>query len=482
MKTIFLGVVGVCLALAGCGGASDEGGREENSTRTKPKDDGDAGAKGGKSDDDGDDDSADDDDDDDADDDTSGDDDDGDDDTSGDDDGVSDDDVLGDDDVVGDDDQPAPDPDTCEPVGQSVGPGYCQFQEICGNQYTYTYCNDQGTGAWFCSCGGNYTSTSFELTGVDQNSACTTVKDLCNEGIAVEFTGEPVCMPSFQSAGPDYCNSGETCTQSVPVRDGVNAVLQTGSSTSCYRYDGDTVQCQCNGNGTYLNYSLAGVEVTSACQANLCNDEGGVEFGEPMCTTTYESANTTYCEIQRECARTATLPDGTSVDVTQPEYTYCGSSSAGMARCNCSSSLRNLQFDVPADSAGTACGPAGSICQTDEEIVPEGPITCSTASQSAGQGYCDASIDCAQEAVVAGTTISVHGNMYTYCQPNGEEWQCQCQSNVASTNLSVTAGTAWDACTEAAVACPDLVGIEIDPNGGGYGYPGIPIPGRPIPL
>jgi hypothetical protein len=130
--------------------------------------------------------------------------------------------------------------------------------------------------------------------------------------------------------------------------------------------------------------------------------------------------------------------------------------------------VRSVRFGLEVASSAAACTQAGAVCQTDEEIVPEGPISCTRANQSASQAYCDASIDCSQDAVVGGTTIGIHANMYTYCQQSGSEWLCQCQSNVEQTSFTVEAPSGWDACSVAADECPEMIGIDISASGNGY--------------
>jgi hypothetical protein len=298
----------------------------------------------------------------------------------------------------------------------------------------------------------------------------------------VEFTGEPICAEPNVSVNSDYCNISETCSISVPVSEGINAVQQTSNSTSCYRYYGypeqgsaeDTLQCQCNGPNVYKNYLVSGIPATSAClELQLCSDEPSVVLPEPTCMVTNESTSNSYCDLQRECSQTAETADGVTIDVTQYEYANC-SFSNGEATCSCQGGVRNLYFGMDIGSTAEACGDAIAVCQTEDDIVPEGEITCSTASQSSGQGYCSASIDCAQDAVVNGTTISVHASMNASCTPDGDAYACSCSSNVASASLQVEADTEWDACSQAATECPELIDIDVS-SGSPYGY-GYSIP------
>ena len=146
MKLSSVSLLSFCL-IAGCGGASKEGDRSNDTVR-------------GDEDDDADDDES------------SSSDDDGDDDARGDDDG-DDDDPVGDDtsDDDGPDITPRPDPgmvdpmqpgstpgvvpvptEGCTTVGQSKSTTSCEIQESCSNAYRYTWCSQLPDGAWSCQC------------------------------------------------------------------------------------------------------------------------------------------------------------------------------------------------------------------------------------------------------------------------------------------------------------------------------------------
>src|SRR5690606_4845082 len=96
-----------------------------------------------------------------------------------------------------------------------------------GATYKSSYCNDYGNGVWNCQCSNNYVYQQYQLSGVDQTSACTTVMDLCDSGVIPEFEGEPVCMPTNQSSDTNYCSSQETCTLEAELGNGITAVQQT---------------------------------------------------------------------------------------------------------------------------------------------------------------------------------------------------------------------------------------------------------------
>lgn len=418
-----------------------------------------------------------------------------DDDRLGDDDAVVDDDVVAptdddgvspDDDVVvdPDDDRPADDdtvmmepdpgvdPTECQVTGQSLGPTYCQLNELCGSRYRYSYCSDLGNGSWSCQCSNNYQYQYYELSGVDQNTACPAVRNLCDEGITPMFTGDPVCMPAYKSLGSTYCQTSTNCRREADLGNGVKAVETQTSSNYCYDYGyGDgSLNCQCYSNNRGLSYQMSGVPLADSCELGMamCEGDDSVFTGEPVCTTQSETSNTSYCQVQRNCGRTVDLGDGVVASLNVPENAYCQFSSDGVAICNCSNANTSMRFQMDMAAGPEACTAAGSVCQTTEEIVPEGPLECTRASQSSGTTYCSANIQCAQDAVVNGVTIGVFGNVSVSCSPNGDQWSCSCRSSIDSASLNVAADDGWDACTMASEQCPDLV--DVDVTTGGYYY------------
>lgn len=511
MKILGFGVVGLLL-LASCGGQSDDDGREGETIRGDDDSDDDADAGGGKGqgdDDSGDDDSGDDDSgDDDSDDDTPSGDDDSDDDAP-----VEDDDVPAADDDVGP--MPVPDPGTptepppipvptppgmtpgnpgeplegCQPVSQSQGTGYCDIQEQCANGYKYSYCSELPDGKWQCSCSGS--SGSWELEVTAAAAPCADVAALCEDITSPEFSDEQQCAVQSQSQGADYCEKQQRCTRSAPLTDTVSVVQSSYDYAYCYA-DGTNLGCQCSGNSGSKSFTLADVAVSGACDLGLtlCSSDSPAEpVGEASCTVDSESSGSGYCERRETCTETVSI-DGTEVSLSGPKYGRCQTDAAGVTTCSCYNNSRSYSFEFAgaADEPGT-CVSAMAVCDSTDELMPEGPIECGISSQSASGSYCDANIMCTQDATVDGVVVGLSGNIYTYCQPNGDVWSCQCQSNTSTATVDVESADAWSACTEAAAQCPELVEVEVTGTGGNpcYGYdfvvvaPGVPVTPAPRP-
>jgi hypothetical protein len=141
-----------------------------------------------------------------------------------------------------------------------------------------------------------------------------------------------------------------------------------------------------------------------------------------------------------------------------------------------------LYFRVEPESTGLAtCEGALSACQSSDEVVPEGEITCSRNYQSASTGYCDAALECAQTAVVDGQEIGLIGTVNSNCQElSPGVWTCYCYSNTQSVQFEMEGTDGWDVCGEAVDSCPERVDVQIG-AGGGIVSPGFPMP-VPLPV
>lgn len=517
MKTLGSALIPVLLSIAACGGQANDDGRPTNA-RTADSDDAGADDDSNADDDDNSDD-ADDDNSDDADDDDNSDDADDDDD-----DGISDDDNDADDgDGISDDDmvpvpvdpimpttpiatgapvsppvsrppigvpagpsdgQPPPPLENCEPEYVSDGPGYCETQFSCDGDYLYSYCSQQGTDSWACECGTNYGYSSYQVAASAGLNACDVATDVC--GAAVEFSGEPVCQPQYETNSSDYCELGYECTQSAAISDGITATRRTYQNTYCYASENMSMYCDCNVDGAYRSYELAGVTGSESCSQafDLCLNGEPADFGdEEECIRENQSEGAGSCSIGISCSKTVDIGDGVTARELNQQWISC-QTSGDTSVCSCEGSNRYFRFQADEAVSGLpTCEGAIDICRSDDPVEPSGPIECVRSRRSAGQNYCDTSYDCTQSADIAGSTVSVYGGLYASCQELSDgSWTCYCSSDIDSAELTVEADEGFDACEAAGTQCQDLVDIQIGGYGYGVGQPGIPIPGRPIPL
>lgn len=369
--------------------------------------------------------------------------------------------------------EPLPPLEDCTTDAQSQSSDYCEVQQSCGEAFVYTSCYFDGVGAYYCNCSRNDAYGSYHLQGVDATTACGVATSLCSGQTTPEYAGEPVCEPAAQSVGTDYCDRQITCTQSADLGDGVSAHVTTDYRySSCYHVGDGSLSCHCSTAQANQNYTLSGVGVAESCDLvlDLCGSEAPA-FDEPATCTQGNafqetSGTNSYCQLEQSCTQSAELDNGVVAGLTETEWANC-ETNGELARCSCSSNTGNFRFDLES-SAAEACSDAMSICTTDAEIAPEGPLSCMRTNQYAGSGSCNTYYECSQDAVVDGTVVGVYGSYQAYCEGAGDgAWSCTCSSGTEQATIMVTAEDEWSACTDAGELCADAIAVQIGQSGYG---------------
>jgi hypothetical protein len=353
----------------------------------------------------------------------------------------------------------------CEVVSQSSSQGYCDLYEACATGYQSGYCSQLPTGEWSCQCSQDG-SVSKELNVVGDEQPCKMVADLCGSIEVPEFTGEPTCSETYNYVGADYCNTQTRCVKSEPVNDQVSVVQSSYGGSNCYSDGLGGLSCNCSSQTASMSFGLTDVAVDMACDIglSLCEGSGVEPVTEETCTLTYDNTGTGYCQLQQTCGATVSV-DGTEATLTNPQTANCQTDSAGVTNCYCYAGNTSYSFTLGAVVDETSCDTALGVCAGGEEVVLGGPIECAVSSQSASASYCSVSTVCTQEATVGDTTVGMAGAVYTSCQPNGDVWSCQCQSGVNAATIEVASADAWDACSAAAVECEAAVEVQIGSSG-----------------
>ncbi len=375
----------------------------------------------------------------------------------------------------------------CEPVIQSSGTDFCQIEFTCENsEYLLTYCKGDGAGSLSCSCQGANRYQDYQVEGISGLAACDLVADVCMEGKAVSFEEEGECGVQ-RTTGTSYCELSETCQRKADLGDGISAVLREYKNTSCYSQTSSTAYCQCSDGATWREYRLETGDLTNSCDAlhDLCTSgEEPTYTGELECKFERQSSGTGYCEVSEVCSRVAEIGDDLIAVHEEDRYASCSAGSGEQARCSCSSAQGSLRFDRAGSPIPDTCLAALEPCKALDKLeVEDGSVTCRPTSQFADTGFCNASLDCALDATFDGEPLRVYGNVQVFCSPTDDAWSCSCSSNTSSGTLTIELDDPWEACTEAAERCPEVVDVQPLSGGSGVGGMGpIPPPGRPIPF
>lgn len=380
----------------------------------------------------------------------------------------------------------APPPENCEPTATSGAEEFCEVQMSCDNDAIYTSCFDQGNGTWACDCGGNYFWQSLEVTGVDGASACDVVSEFCTSGEEPDATQSEPCSTDFQSQASDYCELQQRCGQSFELADGVVATRYDYKYANCYDDGSGAAYCQCNDNTTSRTYQISGQSVGASCPLvlDLCASAAEPEFDGPKtCEIQYQSAASGYCDTEQQCTQSSEVSDTVTALQIEWQSAYCEDSGGGLSSCSCFGEAGSLRFDIadaPTDT--NTCSGALDVCSSIDELDLSGDLECGQTFQSASGASCDAQVACGQEATLGDQELTVYGDLYLNCQLEADSaWNCSCNSSLESANLELDASLeSWDACTQAAEQCPDLVEVGVGGGGGGFIDVGRPVP-EPLP-
>lgn len=361
---------------------------------------------------------------------------------------------------------PIGEPAECDLVSKSVSSTYCELQEACGDTSVYSSCSALTDDSWSCSCSGSAGAGSYQLSGATSDTACTTVRDLCLQGVAPVFDSEPECTTTYRSESSSSCQFQQSCTKSADLGGGVTAVSSGSYLTYCSDLGGGYLDCTCNGGNSYQYFDVTGLTAETACEATMGVCVPGGAGGAPVvsdCATSYEIVSEDSCTLQRSCTNTFDVGEGTAQASDSP-YANCSRNADGVLTCSCSSRQRALSFDLQSGADGTiGCEQALDVCATSEQIEPSGDIECDASSQTVSTSSCQSTVQCTQSATTNGVKIGVYNAVSTYCTNFDGVWTCNCSSGTASAafNYEPAEGMdSWDACTEASTVCRQRVSAE----------------------
>ena len=377
----------------------------------------------------------------------------------------------------------APPPQNCQPASSYSSASDCQVDMSCDNDWVYTSCYLQSGDTWYCDCGSNYRSMSFQLSGSDSSTVCSTIADLCSSADPITFTDPEMCSLDYQNLGSDYCDLGENCTRTVDAGNGITAKQSSYNYANCYM-DGSQLTCSCSTDQAYQTYLLSGFDVSTSCGyvMDLCDSGTAPVFDQPAnCTDTYQDTSDGYCYEEQQCRSTSPVSDGVTAVLDDYRYADCQDLGTGSASCNCSTNQGYMRFEMDGSASSlNTCSGALQVCADVESLTLSGPITCSRSYQSASGGYCDAQLTCKQAGDLGGQQLLVYGDLYVNCNQDSSSgaWSCSCSSGQNSATFDLSVADGWDVCSMAADSCPNQIDVQIGMSGGGGFYRG----GGPVPL
>ena len=261
----------------------------------------------------------------------------------------------------------------CESLYASKSASSCNLQEQCtqsleGNasvsvitNSNYVECFNEGTGNLYCYCSAGF---QYRLSGIDGNSACDRVQELCGGG--AEF-GEKSCAPSGQSSSSNYCDASYECRETQDLGNGAAAARFEYRYANCQTLSDGVTTCSCGSNTGGMRFDFTGAVSSTSCAtaAENCGDPGTLELtGSIDCARASQNTGRDYCSSSLECRQSGKLGD---LDVKAYGYleTSCRPSSDGKSwTCGCYSG--GLQANTTIETTGDSwadCTAATDKCQ-----------------------------------------------------------------------------------------------------------------------
>jgi len=201
--------------------------------------------------------------------------------------------------------------------------------------------------------------------GVDGNTACDLLSDVCAGDPAGEFDGTTTCTPSGQSSGSGYCDTQQQCTQSKEIADGIFAVRYDYRYAQCQSLSTGNSTCYCSNNMGSVQFDIEGNADLATCNltAELCGETDSLELSGPIeCALSSQSAQAGYCNAGLDCTQAGEIA-GKSVTVHGSLTTYCQVVGDAWS-CTCQSGTESATFSM--ESGATPwddCTEASTQCQ-----------------------------------------------------------------------------------------------------------------------
>jgi hypothetical protein len=287
--------------------------------------------------------------------------------------------------------------------------------------------------------------------------------------------GELSCTSVHEESDTNGCELDQACGRSheVTVVPGAKAWLMEYGSAFCGRSEQRLpFECSCDVDGVSADYGLLSESGVGACQPFLdfCTSGTTPTYDGPtVCVDTSAEASSSGCQLHRTCATGMRLTDDVSLAKVTGWYSDCTRAEPTGSSCYCSSASETFSFDLEAEPVADTCVSSILNCTNFGNVVPEGEPVCSPTSQTGGDDFCEADLDCRQSATVNGNELVARGRMLVYCRQAAPQqpWWCSCASNqdTARFELGSPNATGWEACTAAATGCLDELPVYIGPYG-----------------
>ena len=295
--------------------------------------------------------------------------------------------------------------DTCEPLKDSVGAGYCTTSLVCGPaveidfapnaharlaRYGSVSCAPTTSpNAISCGIGVDETSTSDDLGVFSDAFDCRSLLEFCMKTTAPGFAGPRSCIVTQATSTADGCQRSNLCSLTAAPPASADPTIRTpafskveATYATCEPGSNGGSSCYCSGQRSSFQFQVAAAPDDAACADALANCDPTADIqatGAPTCQQTFQTIVTDGCEADLTCMQPATV-DGRQIVAEGRLLVQCARVRQGRPwSCSRASDQLTATFTLGGATNLTpaqACAQAPSSCleHIPVHLGPYGPV------------------------------------------------------------------------------------------------------------
>lgn len=259
-------------------------------------------------------------------------------------------------------------------------------------------------------------------------------------------------------------------TAAVLVREVCETTSFSSSQTSCevreecmsgYRYTFCTEQsegdwsCQCSD-----SFTARDLQVSAASAP--CRDVNGVcstlatpqATGEETCEVDTQTATSTYCEMQLNCAIATPITNDISAVLSDYRYASCSDDGDQGLSCSCSGNITTRSFTLTGTTPQEGCEPAAALCGG-VPLRTVGEEDCTVEYEYSASNSCQRQENCERTVASGDAEAALSETKTANCSTDSDDvTTCSCSNSTRSYAFALGGDVdPIDACPSAIDVC-----------------------------
>lgn len=279
--------------------------------------------------------------------------------------------------------------DSCAPVTESSGDGFCTTDLVCGPfievdfapsvrarlaRYGSVECAQQPSDTKiFCGFRFHDTTKGYDLSFTGSSFSCGPLLEFCLGTTAPDFADPRSCVVTDETSTVAGCDRSDICSHPEPTTELSTFPTVEARYASCEPADGGGASCYCSGQDSTFSFHVASAPDDTTCAAVITSCEPTAEIkvtGDVKCQQQAQTSNPDNCDADLSCQQPATV-DGRDIVADGRMMVRCARQARGKPWvCSCASDQLTATF-----SLGTATGTSQQACgQAPQECLKHIPV------------------------------------------------------------------------------------------------------------